>query len=352
VTKPPEGRYSNVSRRVWGDGKFRALSAPKANAQTLWFRLLTGPELGNVPGLFSAYQGGLAQALGWSDAAFRRCWQEIADAEMAFADWSVGLVWVPKSLDHNPPHSTNVVLSWKASLKELPESNLKAQAMASIGARVEAMGEAWAKAWAKACGKECLIQEQEQDQEQEIPPESPPRVAARKVPRKSGRRRPKVPLPEGWNPNDAHRAKAAKLGVDVEAEAEKFRTNAHGKDVRWVDWDLAFHNWLANAATFAPRGPGSPARGMTEHDRAQAERDAALLAEIRSGVWGDQAKGIAAERDIDLRKFRQAIADGKVKRVNGRTAVAIHRNGEATPPDLPAGAVSALALSATRGVPQ
>lgn len=286
MSKPPEGRYSNVSRRIWGDEKFCSLSAPKPNAQTLWFRLLTGPELGNVPGLFAARERGLADALGWSDAAFRRCWDEIANAGMAFADWSAGIVWVPKSLDHNPPHSTNVVLSWKLSLKELPESNLKAQAMASIGARVEAMGEPWAKAWAKASAKLCLIQEQDQEQEQEIPPESPPGGKAPSQARKSGRRAPKIPIPTDWKPSDAHRAKAAKLGVNCDAEAEKFRNHAEGKDVRWVDWDKAFFSWLMNAATFASGNAKPP--GFVEHE---ARRREEVRAPVRLPYFRDDDSG-------------------------------------------------------------
>ena len=261
MKKPPEGRYSNVSRRVWGDEKFCSLSAPKPNAQTLWLRLLTGPELGNVPGLFAARERGLADALGWSDAAFRRCWEEISHADMAFADWSAGIVWVPKSLDHNPPHSTNVVLSWKLSLKELPESNLKAQAMASIGARVESMGEPWAKAWAKASGKVCPIQEQEQDQEQEIP--EAPHAGARED---RFRKTFETLIPDSFDVTDRHRELCRTRDLDLDNELAKHRIYAKQHARRCLDWPADFEFWLRNSK-IVPPGKRRPAGGS----RAQSQ---------------------------------------------------------------------------------
>lgn len=150
---PTEGRYSRVSRRMWGDEKFRRLSAPKPNAQTLWQRLLTGPELGCIPGLFEAREAGLADALGWTLAAFRKCWKEIADQRMAFADWSAGLVWLPQGIVHDPPASPNVVKSWRLAWLELPESELKDQARARIESHLAEMGDAWVKAFSEASGK-------------------------------------------------------------------------------------------------------------------------------------------------------------------------------------------------------
>ncbi len=60
-----------------------------------------------------------------------------------------------------------------------------------------------------------------------------------------------------------------------------------------------------------------PAPGATPAERAQAERDADLLDEIRRGLWGEKAKARAldTERPIDPRLFRQAIHERKVTRV-------------------------------------
>lgn len=71
-------RYSKVYRRIWNDARFRALSAPPPNGQTLFLRLLTGPELGTIPGLFSIGEAALAEALGWPLEGFRKAFAELA----------------------------------------------------------------------------------------------------------------------------------------------------------------------------------------------------------------------------------------------------------------------------------
>lgn len=147
---PDEGRYSKVSRRMWDDERFGELSAAKPNGQTLWQRLLTGPELGCVPGLFAAREGGLADALRWPVAALRKCWKEIEDSQMAEADWRAGLVWVPNGIVHNAPQSTNVILGWRLALRELPECSLKHRALQGIREYLAEMGPVWVKAFDSA----------------------------------------------------------------------------------------------------------------------------------------------------------------------------------------------------------
>jgi hypothetical protein len=147
------GRYSRVSRRIWNDSNFRSLSQPKPCGASLFFRLLTGPELTSIPGLFQAWDSGLAQALGWSSKDFAKAFGEISAQGLAKADWSVGLVWLPKAIQHNEPESPNVVVGWRTPWSELPECSLKDEAHSSLLSWAEAKGEAWAKAFEKASGK-------------------------------------------------------------------------------------------------------------------------------------------------------------------------------------------------------
>ena len=164
-------RYSKVSRRIWNDARFRALSAPQPNAQTLFQRLLTGPELTNIPGCFQAWEAGLAQALGWPLDGFRKAFAEVSAQGLAKADWEVGFIWIPKAILHNKPESPNVVRSWKATWDELPECQLKADAFRALKAFVEGLpkgfGEAFAEGCRKPSAKPSPNQEQEQEQEQE-----------------------------------------------------------------------------------------------------------------------------------------------------------------------------------------
>lgn len=181
--KADRGRYSKVSRRMWNDADFRDLSGPPPNAQTLWQRLLTGPELTNVPGLFGAWDAGLACALQWPVEGFREAFREVSAKGMAKADWKAGLVWVPKAIVHNEPENPNVVLSWRAAWEELPECDLKDEAYEALHEHLKGLGEQWVSAFEKACqkpstegyqepypegsAKGLANQEQEQEQEQE-----------------------------------------------------------------------------------------------------------------------------------------------------------------------------------------
>jgi hypothetical protein len=158
---------------MWGDRRFKSLSKPQPNAQSLWVYLLTGPHTTSIPGLFSAGEAMLSEALGWPPKGFREAFQEVSLEGLAQADWKVGLVWAPKAIIHNRPESPNVVKSWRDQWEELPECDLKLEAYQSLKDFTEGMGEAFAKAFLEACrkpsGNPCRNQEQEQEQEEISP---------------------------------------------------------------------------------------------------------------------------------------------------------------------------------------
>ena len=83
---------------------------------------------------------------------------------------------------------------------------------------------------------------------------------------RGARKAPAKRLPEDWAPTDAHRKKAAGLGVDLELEADRFRLHAEANDRRAVRWDAAFSMWLSKAT---PPLPGMGARGNANDRRAQ-----------------------------------------------------------------------------------
>jgi hypothetical protein len=140
-------RYRRVSLQTWGDKKFRELSKPAPNGQTLWLFLITGPHTSAIPGLLHVGQAGLAESLAWPLSALRRCWQEVTDKEMGEADWDAPLIWLPNALKHNPPESLNVVKSWATTFDTLPECELKARAEGYIQAFLQAKGKGFAEAF-------------------------------------------------------------------------------------------------------------------------------------------------------------------------------------------------------------
>lgn len=163
-------RFSKVSRRVWNDARFRALSHAPPNGQTLWLRLLTGPELTSIPGVILVWEAGLAQALRWSLDGFRDAMREVIVAGFAEADWESGLVWIPNAIRHNPPQSLNVVLGWKPAWDLVPECRLKLVAYQGLKAYVDGMSKGFRDAFVAGMRLPSTIQEQEQEQERERSP--------------------------------------------------------------------------------------------------------------------------------------------------------------------------------------
>lgn len=116
------------------------------------------------------------------------------------------------------------------------------------------------------------VAEIETESETEVsnkPPVSPPAGDTRK-PAPAGR---KTRIPDDWEPNESHEAKTAELGIDLHAEAEKFRDHAIANGKTFVDWSRGFHTWLNNAPKFAPRPGGRPSERGPARNRADERMD-------------------------------------------------------------------------------
>jgi hypothetical protein len=146
-------RYRKIYVRTWSDEKFRSLSAPQPNGQTLWIYLLTGEHTCKLPGLFRAGEAALAEALDWPLKAFRQAFQEVSAKGMAEADWRARLIFIPKALEHNPPENPNVVKGWASEWDEMPECSLKDHAEVVFKAFLEGLGKAFAEAFQQALEK-------------------------------------------------------------------------------------------------------------------------------------------------------------------------------------------------------
>jgi hypothetical protein len=152
---------------MWGDAKFRRLSAPPPNGRSLWLFLLTCEEASIIPGVIRGGEAALAEANGWEPKGFREAFGEVFREGLAKADWNARLVWLPKAIEHNAPQSPNVVTSWGKAFGELPDTPLKAEIYQAIKAFVEGLGEGFREAFGKAFGDICPNQDQEQEHKQE-----------------------------------------------------------------------------------------------------------------------------------------------------------------------------------------
>jgi len=121
------GRYRKIDPRMWGDEKFKALSKPQPNAQTLWQYLLTGPHTNSCPGLFNIGEAALAENLGWPLEQFRKRFKELLDKEMVKADFVARVIFIPRAIFYDPPDNPNVVKHWSKMYDEIPECKLKSE---------------------------------------------------------------------------------------------------------------------------------------------------------------------------------------------------------------------------------
>lgn len=69
-------------------------------------------------------------------------------------------------------------------------------------------------------------------------------------------------LPPDWTPTAEHHTRAHDDQLDIEREAVKFRAHAEEKGRTAKNWNAAFTRWLMQAAEYAKRDAGKPARSM------------------------------------------------------------------------------------------
>jgi hypothetical protein len=176
-------RFRKIDLRLWGDEKFRRLSRPGPNAQTLFIYLITGPHTTALPGLSGVGEAALAEALDWPVHALRKAMVELIELGMVKFDRAARVVWVPNVIKYNSPQSPNVVRGWRPAWDEIPECDLRREARQVLGQAVCAMGDGYAKAFGEALTEVSPDpfrqvspnQEQEQEQEQEEYPPKPPK---------------------------------------------------------------------------------------------------------------------------------------------------------------------------------
>ena len=132
-------QYGKVSRRMWRDEKFRQFSKAPPSARELWIYLLTSPRSTSIPGIVAVGAMGLAEDLDWPVKATRARLAELEAAGVVRVDHEAKLLWLPNSLDHNPPANASVVLGWGSSWRLLPECPLRTMAQDSIRAKLTEM---------------------------------------------------------------------------------------------------------------------------------------------------------------------------------------------------------------------
>lgn len=171
-------RYRMLDVRIWGDEKFRALSALKPSGQALFIYLLTNPNTTSIPGLYRAGAAAMAEELGWSLLSFNRALKEIVQQDLVKADLKARVIFIANAIKYNKPQSPNVVKSWTLHWDEIPECALKNEAYDFLKDFVQGLGKAFAQAFEESlckahqkrknlAYKPLLNQDQEQEHKQD-----------------------------------------------------------------------------------------------------------------------------------------------------------------------------------------
>lgn len=127
-------------------------------------------------------------------------------------------------------------------------------------------------------------------------PPTPSREYNPPLPPKAGsRRKPKVPLPDGFPTAELiaeQQAKARSVGanLDVANQAERFRNWSIGNDARYADWAATWRNWCDRAIKNAPKTAVAAAQSRSAPS--EADRWRRWLREYRlNGHWPSDDAG-------------------------------------------------------------
>ena len=120
--------YRKTATKVWNDKKFRSLSGPNPNAQTLWLYLLTGSNTIPIPGVIPCGPPSLFDALRWpQDQTSYDCFNELVTQDLIKFDPDGPLIYIVKTLtyDFNHPDNPNQLIGWGKFWEFVPECELK-----------------------------------------------------------------------------------------------------------------------------------------------------------------------------------------------------------------------------------
>lgn len=151
--------YRKVSPVLWDD---EFIIDADDFTRTVWFALLTGPQVTNLPGLMTATAAGIADVLRRDPIAVRACLEALAAVGRIQIDDRLRIIRIPRAPKHNEPENVNVLKGWWNTWKALPESALKRLHVNSLRsgfdlararwAHDDAKASAWDDFWAKSFG--------------------------------------------------------------------------------------------------------------------------------------------------------------------------------------------------------
>lgn len=234
-----EFKYRKVSPSTWTDRFFKSLST---EGRLLWMYLLTSPQ--TTPfGLYRFSKGQAADDTGLPADTVTTVLEELTarggDQTVRFDERS-RLIFLPNWLRYNPPSNPNVVKSWVAQLREIPQDSpfLYDWLKALEGCTMDLGDSVQETLWSTVTDSVGL-QEQEQEQEQEQMKKRPPTMSFNYLTGKWNRR-----------PTEAERLTWDAAYPDINIDREWAKATAwliSNPDRRKVRFAAFLNGWFARA---------------------------------------------------------------------------------------------------------
>jgi hypothetical protein len=136
-------RYRRVRVRLWSEPKFKERDHP---TRLVVLYLLSGPQTSAV-GLYRLSVSSAAEDLAMPVSQFRRRFEAVLKEFKWCYESSSGLLWIPEWAQENTPQNPNIARSWRSAFDEIPESSLKAEAIAATFDHLQSKGTPFAKAF-------------------------------------------------------------------------------------------------------------------------------------------------------------------------------------------------------------
>lgn len=142
--------YRKIDPSMWDDDLM--IDLPTVEQRFLWVYLLCGPHTTPLPGLFTATAGGIAEGLRIPFGNVSEGLAELVRRGRIQVDERRRLIRVVNAPRYNLPENGNVLRSWWALYKTIPESPLKTAHLVSMEAAISGQKQDVLTAWAETFG--------------------------------------------------------------------------------------------------------------------------------------------------------------------------------------------------------
>src|SRR5438067_2196218 len=115
MTRP---KFRSLLTADWDSPAFKRLPPARPCARYLLRYLELGPHTNSVPGLFTAGEAQITEALGWPSDATRPLFETLEREGLVQLDRENRVMFLPHRFKHEPPANEKAVKGWLPIIRE------------------------------------------------------------------------------------------------------------------------------------------------------------------------------------------------------------------------------------------